>query len=229
MEDLITYSSELFEDQGVNSSPPLPPAPLGETELPPLPYGSSYTQITTLPPSPAQVQMAQDFTPQLPPRPSSSIHPSRRINVQTSRSDNDRGTTSSGRSDSDNMSSLSKAIQSSGRSDNGHSTVSYITKTDSLPLSIKSTTDTPVSTTSGITTLHLDLDSIQMDDGSSIGGSDSHAFQTPENELPNPFPSDPPSPKSTATPTITEQEPTPIEPRNALKPPEKDSHSGSLG
>ncbi|KZS93245.1 RhoGAP-domain-containing protein [Sistotremastrum niveocremeum HHB9708] len=87
MEDMITFAGQLFDDQGTHQSP-LPPAPAGE-----LParydYGSSYTQVATIPPKErvASGSRSQDFTPQLPPRPSDSIHPSRRTARVTSNDD----------------------------------------------------------------------------------------------------------------------------------------------
>jgi len=94
METLIVHSSTLFDDQSnlgsYATSPPLPPAPLGEA-LPPFAYGSTHTkfseygaqqqinaplsQTTAL-----QTSTGDDFTPQLPPRPPASIHPSSRGN-----------------------------------------------------------------------------------------------------------------------------------------------------
>ena len=74
MEDLIENAQTLFDDRLPQSSPPLPPAPAGEP-VPVISYGSSHTQITL--PQSGEAQVA-DFTPQLPPRPTSSIHPSAR-------------------------------------------------------------------------------------------------------------------------------------------------------
>ncbi|KAF9650726.1 hypothetical protein BDM02DRAFT_3164672 [Thelephora ganbajun] len=93
MEALITHSSTLFDDQNnlasYASSPPLPPAPLGET-VPPVAYGSTHTKFSEygpqqqvnapLPQTPAPQTTGDDFTPQLPPRPPASIHPSSRGN-----------------------------------------------------------------------------------------------------------------------------------------------------
>lgn len=102
MEDLISHAHVLFQ---TSSSPPLPPAPAGEL-VPPLTYGSAYTRVSEIPPplpprSPSprmrrsldhsgppsshgsvsngrSVHVPEDFTPQLPPRPANSIHPSLR-------------------------------------------------------------------------------------------------------------------------------------------------------
>jgi len=71
MEDLIENAQTLFDERMPPSSPPLPPPPLGEP-VPVISYGSSHTKIT-LP----EEQVA-DFTPELPARPTSSIHPSAR-------------------------------------------------------------------------------------------------------------------------------------------------------
>jgi len=80
MEDLIVHAPLLFDDRPSQSEPPLPPAPSGEPK-PKYDYGSSYTQVATLPP---RLHDGQDFTPSLPPRPGQSIHPSRRTNQQSS-------------------------------------------------------------------------------------------------------------------------------------------------
>jgi hypothetical protein len=74
MEDLIENAKTLFDEGLSQSSPPLPPAPTGEP-VPAISYGSSYTKVTL--PQSGEAQVA-DFTPQLPPRPTSSIHPSAR-------------------------------------------------------------------------------------------------------------------------------------------------------
>jgi len=92
MEALIVHCHTLFDDQSnlapYASSPPLPPAPLGEP-LPPFAYGSTYTKFSeygsqpqinsTLPQTP-QPSTGDDFAPQFPPRPPASIHPSSRGN-----------------------------------------------------------------------------------------------------------------------------------------------------
>ncbi|KAF8272362.1 hypothetical protein EI94DRAFT_1776950 [Lactarius quietus] len=76
MEDLIENAQTLFDERVPPSSPPLPPTPGGEP-VPVATYGSSHTMVTLPPPGEAQVA---DFTPQLPPRPANSIHPSARSN-----------------------------------------------------------------------------------------------------------------------------------------------------
>ncbi|KAI0757346.1 RhoGAP-domain-containing protein [Daedaleopsis nitida] len=107
MEDLINNAHILFQ-QGGNGSPPLPSAPLNEPAAP-VTYGSNHTKVTNMPPPPVPtsprkhghqksssistprssvdaprpiIQAPQDFTPQLPPRPMSSIHPSLRAGPQ---------------------------------------------------------------------------------------------------------------------------------------------------
>ena len=71
MEDLIENAQTLFDEHIPPSSPPLPPPPLGEP-VPVISYGSLHTKVL-LP----EEQVA-DFTPELPRRPTSSIHPSAR-------------------------------------------------------------------------------------------------------------------------------------------------------
>ena len=71
MEDLIENAQTLFDERIPPSSPPLPPPPLGEP-VPVISYGSSHTKVT-LP-----EEQVVDFSPELPPRPTSSIHPSAR-------------------------------------------------------------------------------------------------------------------------------------------------------
>jgi hypothetical protein len=71
MEDLIENAQTLFDERIPPSSPPLPPPPLGEP-VPVISYGSLHTKVM-LP----EEQVA-DFTPELPLRPTSSIHPSAR-------------------------------------------------------------------------------------------------------------------------------------------------------
>lgn len=94
MEALIIHCHTLFDDQlnptAYGTSPPLPPAPLGEIP-PPVAYGSTHTKFSeygsqqqiNVPPSQTptpQASTSDDFTPQLPPRPPASIHPSSRGN-----------------------------------------------------------------------------------------------------------------------------------------------------
>lgn len=97
MEALIVHCHTIFDEQihtaSYGSSPPLPPAPLGES-TPSYPYGSIYTKFTEsgpqqysapLPQTPTpQSTLDDDFTPQLPPRPPPSIHPSSRGNTGSS-------------------------------------------------------------------------------------------------------------------------------------------------
>ncbi|KAI0271619.1 hypothetical protein BC834DRAFT_860454 [Gloeopeniophorella convolvens] len=73
MEDLIENANVLFDERPPPSSPPLPPAPADEP-VPAISYGSSHTRVAFPPSGEAQA----DFTPQLPPRPANSIHPSAR-------------------------------------------------------------------------------------------------------------------------------------------------------
>lgn len=92
MEDLITHADVLFDERPPPSAPPttlshpLPPPPPSERPVSQL-YGSSYTQVATVPlrHRKSDSRGSQDFTPQLPPRPSNSIHPSRRAANQSSR------------------------------------------------------------------------------------------------------------------------------------------------
>lgn len=86
MEDLITHANVLFDERAAATSHPLPPAPADEPP-PAFGYGSSYTQVATVPPRHQKTdsRSSQDFTPQLPPRPGNSIHPSRRAANQSSR------------------------------------------------------------------------------------------------------------------------------------------------
>ena len=78
MENIIDNAHTLF-DERLPSSPPLPPAPIGEP-VPVISFGSSYTKVE-LPPLPQSVEvLGVDFTPQLPARPAGSIHPSTRSN-----------------------------------------------------------------------------------------------------------------------------------------------------
>lgn len=79
MEDLILHAPQLFEEHPPSSSPPLPAAPAGE--VPPVyQYGSSHTKIARVPPLLPSPKREEDFSPVLPPRPTSSIHPSLRAN-----------------------------------------------------------------------------------------------------------------------------------------------------
>jgi len=76
MENIIDNAHTLFDDCLLPSSPPLPPAPAGEP-VPVISYGSK----VALPPLPQSGEaLGVDFTPQLPPRPAGSIHPSTRSN-----------------------------------------------------------------------------------------------------------------------------------------------------
>jgi hypothetical protein len=78
MEDLITNSYILFDENSGHRSPPLPPTPIGEP-VPNFPYGTSHTKVATVAPGSLAYQKgSEDFTPQLPPRPTNSIHPSLR-------------------------------------------------------------------------------------------------------------------------------------------------------
>ncbi|KAI0063187.1 RhoGAP-domain-containing protein [Artomyces pyxidatus] len=77
METLIENAQGLFDDRLPPSSPPLPPAPSGEP-IPVYSYGSSHTKVASLSLPPSSSRSDNDFAPQLPPRPTSSIHPSAR-------------------------------------------------------------------------------------------------------------------------------------------------------
>ena len=97
MEALITHCHTIFDEQlpaaSYVSSPPLPPAPLGEAASP-IAYGSTHTKFSEyasqtqfdapLPQTPAPQTTGDDFTPQLPLRPLASIHPSSRGNTGSS-------------------------------------------------------------------------------------------------------------------------------------------------
>jgi hypothetical protein len=97
METLIIHCNSLFDDQfnvaAYASSPPLPPAPLGE-DAPPFAYGSTHTKFSgygsqqpfnaPLPQTPTPQPAGDDFTPQFTPRPPASIHPSARGNTGSS-------------------------------------------------------------------------------------------------------------------------------------------------
>lgn len=76
MEDLIENAQTLFDEFVPPSSPPLPPTPGGDP-VPTVTYGSAHTMVS-LPQ--AGVVQGGDFTPQLPLRPTNSIHPSARSN-----------------------------------------------------------------------------------------------------------------------------------------------------
>lgn len=79
MEGLILNASQLFEDPPSSSSPPLPAVPVGEMAST-YQYGSSHTKVASVPPRPQSLKREEDFHPLLPPRPTSSIHPSLRAN-----------------------------------------------------------------------------------------------------------------------------------------------------
>ncbi|OCH92733.1 RhoGAP-domain-containing protein [Obba rivulosa] len=99
MEDVITHANVVFQS---SDSPPLPAAPLDE-QAAPIALGTTHTKLSAMPPPPAPPSprrsprvvgislspsspsprsadrpLAEDFTPQLPPRPADSIHPSLR-------------------------------------------------------------------------------------------------------------------------------------------------------
>jgi hypothetical protein len=76
MENLIDNAHTLFDEYLPPSSPPLPPAPT-DKPVPPISYGSSHAKVA-LPPS--GEAPGADFTPELPSRPTASIHPSTRYN-----------------------------------------------------------------------------------------------------------------------------------------------------
>jgi hypothetical protein len=89
MEDLIENAYSLFDDR---LELPLPPAPSGE-EPAKASYGSAHTKISSMPPPlvtprreiPQPIYPTpDDFSPQLPPRPAQSIHPSARGQVPPS-------------------------------------------------------------------------------------------------------------------------------------------------
>ena len=82
MEDLIMNAETLYDEHTNHPSPPLPPTPVGEP-VPYFAYGSKRTKVASMPPTsttsgPYPPSPLQDFTPRLPPRPTSSIHPSLR-------------------------------------------------------------------------------------------------------------------------------------------------------
>ena len=85
MEDLILHVHILYDYDGGPHSPPLPPTPTGEPFQ--VTYGSKTTKVANVPP-PASFEGTtspppEDFTPRLPPRPNSSIHPSSRLNANS--------------------------------------------------------------------------------------------------------------------------------------------------
>ncbi|KAG6919578.1 hypothetical protein DXG01_004241 [Tephrocybe rancida] len=88
MEDLIIHAHILYEEHPSHYSPPLPATPAGEP-APVYTYGSKSTKVASVPPSTPSGSATvphpspQDFTPRLPARPTSSIHPSLRANPQT--------------------------------------------------------------------------------------------------------------------------------------------------
>lgn len=87
MEDLIVHAHILYSEHLSHHSPPLPPTPAGEP-VPVYTYGSKSTKVANvLPYTPnngaSQATSPQDFTPRLPARPTSSIHPSLRANPQS--------------------------------------------------------------------------------------------------------------------------------------------------
>jgi hypothetical protein len=83
MEDLIMNAHILYDEHTNHPSPPLPPTPAGEP-VPYFAYGSKRTKVASMPPTPTTTSgpyppsPPQDFTPRLPARPTSSIHPSLR-------------------------------------------------------------------------------------------------------------------------------------------------------
>jgi hypothetical protein len=83
MEDLILHVHILYDYDGGPHFPPLPPTPTSEPFQ--VTYGSKTTKVANVPP-PASFDNTtapppEDFTPRLPPRPNSSIHPSSRVNA----------------------------------------------------------------------------------------------------------------------------------------------------
>ena len=83
MEDLILHAHILYDYDGGPHSPPLPPTPTGEPIQ--VTYGSKTTKVANVPPpvlsDSTTTPLPEDFTPRLPPRPNSSIHPSSRANA----------------------------------------------------------------------------------------------------------------------------------------------------
>lgn len=102
MENLIENAHTLFDERLPPSSPPLPPTPAGDP-VPVISYGSSRTKIAL--PQSGDAQVA-DFTPQLPSRPTGSIHPSARCNPPMSPS------LLSGTSQTQSTSSLAPSLRS---------------------------------------------------------------------------------------------------------------------
>lgn len=82
MEDLILHAHILYDDGGPHS-PPLPPTPTSEPIQ--VTYGSRTTRVANVPPPTSFdgtiASPPEDFTPPLPRRPNSSLHPSSRINA----------------------------------------------------------------------------------------------------------------------------------------------------
>ncbi len=91
LEDIISNAHIIFNERPAHHSPPLPPTPAGEKAAD-YSYGSKTTKVATMFPisssssgAEAPPRLSQeDFTPRLPARPISSIHPSR-IYPETSR------------------------------------------------------------------------------------------------------------------------------------------------
>jgi hypothetical protein len=80
MEDLIENWQSLFDESAADHSHPLPPTPVEAPE--PVTYGSQHTKVASIPVETS----GDDFTPQLPPRPTDlySLHPSARANNPSS-------------------------------------------------------------------------------------------------------------------------------------------------
>lgn len=82
MEDLILHAHILYDYDGGPHSPPLPPTPTVEPIQ--VTYGSKTTKVANVPSALSDSRSApppEDFTPRLPSRPNSSIHPSSRANA----------------------------------------------------------------------------------------------------------------------------------------------------
>lgn len=95
MEDMIVNSTLIFDDQALASSPKKPPPRISRTPSPPSP---SSLPVQSRSPQAFNSQLnsesnsphAQDFTPELPPRPGNSIHPSHRsVNPSLRAADSD--------------------------------------------------------------------------------------------------------------------------------------------